>query len=42
MLAAPLGEAYELSPAEIEACRSNLDRQMLFAKAWDYYAAKLP
>ena len=40
-LAAPLGKPYELSPAEIDACRTNLDKPNLFAKAWDYYAAKL-
>lgn len=41
-LAAPLGEPYQLSPAEIEGARSGLSRPHLFAKAWDYYAAKLP
>jgi L-fuculose-phosphate aldolase len=40
-LAAPLGKPYELSPEEIAACRSNLDKPNLFAKAWDFYAAKL-
>ena len=40
-LAAPLGKAYVLSADEVAACRANLDRPNLFAKAWDYYAAKL-
>lgn len=40
-LAAPLGEPYALSADEVAACRENLDRPNLFAKAWDYYAAKL-
>jgi len=40
-LSAPLGTAYELSPAEIAACRANLNKPGLFAKAWEYYAAKL-
>jgi L-fuculose-phosphate aldolase len=40
-LAAPLGKPYVLSPAEVDACRKNLDKPNLFAKAWDYYAAKL-
>lgn len=40
-LAAPLGQPYSLSQTEIDACRANLDKPNLFAKAWDYYAAKL-
>jgi L-fuculose-phosphate aldolase len=40
-LSAPLGGAYEFSEEEIAACRSNLDKPDLFAKAWDYYALKL-
>jgi len=41
-LAAPLGKPYHFSPEEIEACRKGLNKPNLFAKAWDYYAAKLP
>jgi L-fuculose-phosphate aldolase len=41
-LAAPLGKPYHFSPDEIEACRKGLNKPNLFAKAWDYYAAKLP
>ena len=41
-LAAPLGKPYHLSPEEIEACRKGLNKPNLFAKAWDYHAAKLP
>lgn len=40
-LAAPIGEPYRLSPEEIAACRTGLNKPNLFAKAWDYYAAKL-
>jgi L-fuculose-phosphate aldolase len=40
-LAAPLGEPYRFSPEEIEASRAGLNKPNLFAKAWDYYAAKL-
>ena len=40
-LAAPLGRPYVLSAGEIDACRKNLDKPNLFAKAWDYYVAKL-
>jgi len=39
--AAPLGEAYVLSAGEIARCRANLDKPALFAKAWDYFAARL-
>jgi L-fuculose-phosphate aldolase len=41
-LAVPLGEPYRFSPEEIEASRAGLNKPNLFAKAWDYYAAKLP
>ena len=41
-LAAPLGKPYHFSPEEIETCRKGLNKPNLFAKAWDYYAAKLP
>jgi L-fuculose-phosphate aldolase len=41
-LAAPLGEPYRFSQEEIEASRAGLNKPNLFAKAWDYYAAKLP
>jgi L-fuculose-phosphate aldolase len=41
-LAAPLGEPYRFSADEIEASRAGLNKPNLFAKAWDYYAAKLP
>lgn len=41
-LAASLGEPYRFSPDEIEAARAGLNKPNLFAKAWDYYAAKLP
>jgi ribulose-5-phosphate 4-epimerase/fuculose-1-phosphate aldolase len=41
-LAAPLGQPYHFSQEEIEACRAGLNKPNLFAKAWDYYAAKLP
>ena len=41
-LAAPLGEPYRFSPEEIEASRTGLNKPNLIAKAWDYYAAKLP
>ena len=40
-LAVPLGEPYRFSCDEIEACREGLNKPNLFAKAWDYYAAKL-
>ncbi|HKP26971.1 MAG TPA: class II aldolase/adducin family protein [Dongiaceae bacterium] len=40
-LAPPLGEPYRFSSDEIEACRKGLNKPNLFAKAWDYYAAKL-
>lgn len=40
-LSAPLGKPYVLSADEVAACRANLDKPNLFAKAWDYYAAKL-
>ncbi|HEV8392155.1 MAG TPA: class II aldolase/adducin family protein [Dongiaceae bacterium] len=40
-LAAPLGEPYRLSQAEIEGARAGLSKPNLIAKAWDYYAAKL-
>ncbi len=39
--AASLGKPYALSGEEIAACRKNLDKPNLFAKAWDYYAAKI-
>ena len=41
-LAAPLGEPYRFSQEEIAASRAGLNKPNLFAKAWDYYAAKLP
>lgn len=41
-LAAPLGEPYRLSPAEIDGARAGLSKPNLITKAWDYYAAKLP
>ncbi len=41
-LAAPLGAPYKFSQEEIEGCRAGLNKPNLFAKAWDYYAAKLP
>lgn len=37
-----LGEPYVLSADETALCRANLDKPQLFAKAWDYFAAKLP
>lgn len=40
-LAAPLGQPYRFSAEEIEASRAGLNKPNLFAKAWDYYAAKL-
>lgn len=40
-LAAPLGEPYRLSPAEIDGARAGLSKPSLIAKAWEYYAAKL-
>lgn len=40
-LAEPLGGAYVLSQDEVAACRTNLDKPNLFAKAWDYFEAKL-
>lgn len=40
-LGAPLGGAEPLSDEDARACRINLDKPNLFAKAWDYYAAKI-
>ena len=40
-LAAPLGRPYHFSPEEVEACRKGPNKPTLFAKAWNYYAAKL-
>jgi ribulose-5-phosphate 4-epimerase/fuculose-1-phosphate aldolase len=39
--AAALGVPYVLSDEEVAACRKNLDKPNLFAKAWDYFAAKI-
>jgi ribulose-5-phosphate 4-epimerase/fuculose-1-phosphate aldolase len=40
-MAMRLGEPYRFSDAEIEACRRNLWKPNLFAKAWEYYLSKL-
>jgi L-fuculose-phosphate aldolase len=40
-MAMQIGEPYEFSEEEQQACREKLWKPSLFQKTWDYYRAKL-